>query len=338
MGKPKPKIPSIRDIVSHIKGKNFLPVYYFFGEDTGTIDGAIDSLTKAISPLLSSDFDKENISADKSIDVNEIIDMASAFPFGDGKKLIIVKNIEQLKDRKALAEYAENPPDFTYLILAHFGKTTAVETEPIKTLLKHGYVFEAKKLKGYELASWLVKKAAVSGKELSNENAGALLEIAGDERSFIETQLNKLVDYVGDRKEITFDDIKTVSSVGKEYSSFDFLDELGYGNKAKALELGLKLLDSGEEILKLLGLISRFLKLIAHHTELRSIGMPVEKAAKEVGVNPYFYKKTVDKTYFLNDVNLRRGAKAVLDAEIALKSTATDEKTVMTILIAEMIK
>ncbi|GJQ63904.1 MAG: hypothetical protein SCALA702_29570 [Melioribacteraceae bacterium] len=338
MGKSKPKIPSIRDIVSHIKGKNFLPVYYFFGEDTGTIDGAIDSLSKAISPLLSSDFDKENISADKSHSINEIIDMASAFPFGDGKKLIVVKNVEQLKERKILAGYAENPPDFTFLILAHFGKINSFESEPLKTLLKHGFLYEAKKLKGYELSSWLVKKAAVLGKELSNENAGALLEIAGEERSFIETQLNKLVDYTGERKEITIDDVKTVSSVGKEYSSFDFLDELGHGNKAKALELGLKLLDSGEEILKLLGLISRFLKLIAHHTELRSIGMTVDQAAKEVGVNPYFYKKTVNKTYFLNDENLRRGAKAVLDAEIALKSTATDDKTVMTILIAEMIK
>jgi len=338
VGKQRPNIPSIREVTSHIKGKKFQPVYYFFGEDGGTIEGAVEALTKAISPLLTSEFDKEVISADNTVKMNDILDLASAFPFGDGKKLLIIRNSESIKDKQPLTAYIENPPDFTIIIFTQNGGVSSFEKDPMPALVKHGYIFESKRLKGRDLESWVVKKTAVMGKELNYDAAGVLIELAGDDRNFIEMQLNKLVNYIGDRKEITIDDIKHASSAGKEYSVFDLLDELGKGNKPKSLEIGIALLEAGEEILMILGLVSKYIKVMAHHMELKSLGMPSQQASREVGVSKFFYENSVKKVYYHKRENLWRAAKAILEAEMMLKSSAVDEKTVMTMFISKMIK
>jgi DNA polymerase III delta subunit len=65
--------------------------------------------------LLLSEFDKETIySEDRSI--NDILSLASSFPFGSEKKLIIVKEAEKIKDKKPLKDYAASPAEFTVLL------------------------------------------------------------------------------------------------------------------------------------------------------------------------------------------------------------------------------
>lgn len=338
MAKNKPKIPSIREISGQLKNKTFLPVYYLFGEDTGTIDGALDAIKKSVAPLITSDFDVETISADNASKMEDVIDLASAFPFGDGKKLIIVKNADNIKDKKSLAGYLDNAPDFTYLVLAHYANITGFEKEPFPALIKHEAIFESKNLRGIELENWLMKRAASHGKKLFQTEAGALIELAGEERTFLETQLDKLINFIGDRDEITLDDIKSAASTGKEYNVFKLLEYLGKGDKRAFLETADGLLDSGEEILKILGMITKYLTVIAHATELKKVGMPDKEASKEIGVNFYYYQNCIKFRYFFMKENLHRAAKAVLDAELALKTSAVDDKTVMAVLVSTMIK
>ena len=94
MAKAKSNIPSIYDIAPYLKEEKLLPIYFFIGSDGFTIDAAVQAVTKAVDPLLSSDFDKETINPEKNQNISGLIDIASAFPFGSGKKLIIVKNFE----------------------------------------------------------------------------------------------------------------------------------------------------------------------------------------------------------------------------------------------------
>ena len=83
--------------------------------------------------MLLSEFDKETIySEDRSI--NDILSLASSFPFGSEKKLIIVKEAEKIKDKKLLKDYAASPAEFTVIAFFHNGSITNLSTEPFKTL------------------------------------------------------------------------------------------------------------------------------------------------------------------------------------------------------------
>ena len=121
----KTKAPSVLDVLSDLKKGNIKPLYYFFGEDYFILQSAVKAVKEAVSPFITSDFDKETIYGnDKTI--HEVLDYASSFPFGSEKKLIILKEFEKVKDKKPLAGYSQSPVDFTVLVVVHNGSISSI--------------------------------------------------------------------------------------------------------------------------------------------------------------------------------------------------------------------
>ena len=235
----KSKAPAIQDIEKQLKQKKLLPVYYLFGEDTYSVDITFAEIEKVVQPFITSDFDKEVLYGENQNFTN-IIGLASTFPFGSEKKLIIVKQAEKLKDKKEKKEilsYFESPADFTVLVFLHEGTITNPTSEPYKTLANQGYLFEAKELKGKSLIDWLISTVEKNGKTISYDNAQLLTDISGENRNTLESQLEKIFIYVGDNKEITIDSIRGLSTSLKQYTIFDLQNAIGKKNKSAALKV-----------------------------------------------------------------------------------------------------
>lgn len=211
MAKSKVNIPSILEASKTFTKDNFLPVYFFFGNDFYSIDAAIRELESAISPFIGSDFDKEVIYGDDKSNLAQLLSMASSFPFGSEKKFILFKEFDKVKDIKSLTDYVLNPPAFTTIAFIYNGELQYPEKEPYKSLIKQKFIFEAKELKGNNLIDWLVETARKNGRQLSLENAQLLTEISGDNRSLLEDQLEKIFTYLGTEKVIDFSTIKALS-------------------------------------------------------------------------------------------------------------------------------
>ena len=62
-------------------------------------------LTVAFKPQLSSEFDKEVIHCTPDKDLTDILNIATAFPLGTGKKLVVLKDFDKIKDKKKLKSY-----------------------------------------------------------------------------------------------------------------------------------------------------------------------------------------------------------------------------------------
>ena len=76
------------------KGKIFLFISYL-GEDSYSIESGSTMVEEAVKPFVESDFDKETFYGEDS-DLTDILNFASAFPFGSGKKLVIIKGFEKI--------------------------------------------------------------------------------------------------------------------------------------------------------------------------------------------------------------------------------------------------
>ncbi len=332
----KSKAPSILEAIGEIKKRKFKPVYYFFGEDSYNLSFALHTLEESFNPIISSDFDKEAIySEDRPI--SDILGLATAFPFGSEKKLIIVKEAEKFRDKKPLKDYADSPAEFTVLAFFHNGSITNLNTQPFKTLSENNFLYEAKELKGKNLIDWLINLAEEKGKGLSEENAQVMVDIVGENRSMIEVQMEKLFVFL-DKKEITIESIQQVLSELKQFNIFDLQNAIGLKDKAKSLTVAYNLLDNGAEPTFIIAMLTKYFTGLARIPELKSKNVPDTVAAKIVGTHPFYYRNYVKARTLFSDQKLVEVFRALLKADVTIKTTSSDEKTTVAILIEEILQ
>jgi DNA polymerase-3 subunit delta len=332
----KSKAPSILEAVAEIKKRKFKPVYYFFGEDTYNLSFTLHTLEEAFKTLLLSEFDKEKIySEDRAI--IDILGLATSFPFGSEKKLIIVKEAEKIKDKKPLKGYAASPPEFTVLAFFHNGSITNLNSEPFKTLNENNFLFEAKELKGKNLIDWLISEAEEKEKKLSEENAHVLVDIVGENRNILEDQLEKISVFLNKGKEITIESIQQVSSELKQFNIFDLQNAIGLKEKAKSLTIANNLLDNGAEPTFIITMLTRYFISLSKITELKTKNVPDMEAARIVGTHHFYYPGYVKARTLYSDEKLVEVFRALLKADISVKTTSTENKTIITLLMAEIL-
>lgn len=325
----------ISDAVKNLKKGKILPIYYLFGEDTYNLGLTVKAIEDAVSSFLISDFDKDVCYSDDR-NLQDVINAARAFPFGSEKKLIIYKEAEKVKDKKLLESYISSPPDFTVFVLVHNGKITNLTSSPFNVLQENNFLFEAKELKGENLVEWIKDAVGSKGKQISNDNASFLVEISGDNRLIIENQLEKIIAYLNDKTEITFDVIKEVSISFKEYNVFDLQNAIFQKDKSASLTIAFNILDKGEDATFIINMLTRSFIGLSRIRELNEKKVPDAEAARIVGTHP-FYLKNFQRAGVLFSINdLMKASEALLKADVSIKSTSTDQKTVIALLIAEL--
>ena len=333
----KSKAPSILEAVAEIKKRKFKPVYYFFGEDSYNLSFTLHTLEEAFKPLLLSEFDEETIySEDRSI--SDILGLATAFPFGSEKKLIIVREAEKIKDKKPLKDYASSPAEFTVIAFFHNGAITNLSSEPFKTLDANEFLYEAKELKGKNLIDWLISEAEEKGKKLSDENAQVLVDIVGENRNMLEDQLEKISVFLNKEKEITIESIQQVSSELKQFNIFDLQNAIGFKDKSRSLTVAYNLLDNGAEPTFIITMLTRYFTGLAKITELKTKNISLQEASRIVGTHHFYYPGYVKARTLYSDEKLVEVFRSLLKADVSVKTTTADDKTIITLLIAEILQ
>jgi DNA polymerase III subunit delta len=335
MAQSRKTAPSILDAVKKLKQGKILPLYYFFGEDTYSLSISTKAIEAAVSPLITSDFDKDICYSDDR-NLQDVINAARSFPFGSQKKLIILKEAEKVKDKKLLEAYITSPPDFTVLVLVHNGTITNLTSSPFNLLLENNFLYEAKELKGENLIDWVIESVRSKERQISNENAMLLADVSGENRAIIENQLEKIITFLGDKIEITFNSIKDVSTSFKEYNIFDLQNAVFQKDKAASLKIALNLLEKGQEATFIINMLTRAFIGLSQMKEIKEKKLSDFETARIVGSHHFYVKNYQRAEMLFSNNDLIKAAEALLKADIAIKTTSVDHKTVITLLIAEI--
>ncbi len=341
-----PKPGSIYDVPKYLKEDSLLPIYFLYGEDAGTIDNAIKAIEKAVMPRIGSDFNKEVVYSDSKLKMPEVIDMANSYPFGGEKKLVIVKNYENIKEKAGKSkdkkkddfiEYIQNPADFTVLIIRHLKKLTKDELskDPIKTLIEKKYAFEAGYLTPDALKNFIIRYAKSLDLYISDTNAEILLDLTGEEKNLLEMQINKFAESAGKGGEITEELIRNLSIDTKVYTVFQFQDAITRGDKETSIRILFNLLDNGSEFSAITGMLNKFFITKAAMYELQK--GKSDDVAVRLGYNPYYLKKVKDVQLFRDIDKLRDILSALLETDVKIKTTSEDPKTLGVMLIQKIL-
>jgi len=343
-----------------IKSGKIGGIYCLFGDEEYMIDYYIKKIMDAFAKD-SGDFDCAVFDAD-NFDINLFRDVISSYPVVSEYKTAVLKNADSIKFKsgekeeliKILSDYKDDINEYACVIfkmksLSESGeknvgrssdepKTPAAAAAPslqkrakenlslAKFLKENANLFEFKENPPASLIKWLKKIAASEKIEISDENAGYILNRTEPMMYPLKNELDKLINYAKseNRNIISRDDIELLISKKTEMEAFELTNAILDKKYGKAIETLNKLKYLKEEPVAILGQIARYFY------DLMSVNMAVSSGigdnyaiSKKTGLHEYKIKLTVNalRRYQNPSDFINKSLSLCRDCDVKLKST-----------------
>jgi DNA polymerase-3 subunit delta len=301
----------IKQLENDIQNKKFSPVYLLMGEE----EFYIDHLTNLILQNAISEQEKDfnlSIIYGKDTTINQIISTSKQYPTMSKRKLIIVKEAQDLLKKDSdgnnlddLSSYINKPLSSTILVLNFKYKSLDKRKSIYKAILKNGIVFESKKLYENQAQDWIIDYLSKKNFTINKKSTFLLTELLGTEINKIANELDKLIVLKSSVKNINEDDIEKHIGISKDYNVFELRKSIGQRDLIRCI----KIIDyfsknpKSNPIVVVISLIfDFFLKLFIYH----SITDKSERnIASQLKVNPYFVKdySSAAKNYSMKSIS-----------------------------------
>ncbi len=280
-------------IFKNIKTKEFLPIYFFHGEEAYYIDIAVKALENDVLTEDEKAFN-QTVVYGKDTNYNEILSLAKQYPMMGDKQLIIVKEAQDLKfndeETKILEKYVENPVESTILVFAHKHKKVDSRKKVFKTLDKAKMLFHSEPVKDYNLAKWIDDEARNLQIKLAPGISQLLADYLGNDLSRIANELNKMKLVLKDGEVLDGKLVETHIGISKEFNVFELQKALGKKDANTAFKIAYymgKNPKTNPIVMTIGNLYNFFSNVVLYHTVSHQSPPTI---ASELGINPYFVK------------------------------------------------
>lgn len=224
-------------ILKDIKNKNYAPVYLLMGDESYFIDKISDRIEKDILQPEECDF---NLAVMFGADVtsSNVADMAREFPVMSERRVVVLKEAQNIKDWTGLENYLKNPSPQTVLAIC-FKNGVFDKRKKIFGLIKNtGVVFESKKKRDYELSSFINAYLKVKGMSIDNKAASMIAENIGSDLNRLTSELDKVIlSLEKGNTRITPEIVESRIGVSKDFNSFELKNAIINRNVFKANQI-----------------------------------------------------------------------------------------------------
>jgi DNA polymerase-3 subunit delta len=330
-------------ILKNIKNKEFLPIYFFHGEEPYFMDAAVKSFENDVLEEDEKAFN-QTVVYGKDTTFSEVLSLARQFPMMGDKQVIILKEAQEIrmteKEAEALKIYAENPVDSTLLVIAHKYKKADSRKSFAKILSKNKMLFVSDKLKDYEVPKWIDQELRNTGLKAKPNIPALLSEYLGTDLSRISNELNKLKMILKDGEILDEKIIETHIGISKDFNVFELIKALGKKDEANAFKIAHFIAKSPKNnpFVMLIGnLYNFFSNLIIYHT---SVGQSPQTMASAMGINPYFIKDFAEAARFYNLKHCTRIISILREIDLknkGLGAVNSDESELLTEMVFKIL-
>lgn len=271
------------------KKGNFKPVYWLEGEEPYLIDQLMDYAEHKILPESEAGF---NLSVFYGRDANwaDVVNACRRYPMFAERQVVLLKEAQQMKDVEKLEGYIEQPLSSTVFVVSYKDKKVDARTKFAKTLKAKGEVFTTKKLYDNQLPEWTNSMVQSHGLTIAAKALHLLVDHIGNDLSRLQNEVEKLAVNLGQRKNITEDDIEQYIGVSKEFNVFEMQDAIGKKDLAKAIRI-VQYFEKNPKAAPIQLILPSLYNFFSKVYMIFSAGTTDEKAiAASLGINPYFMK------------------------------------------------
>ncbi len=332
------KSAKAEELMASFARGEFSRLYLFHGGEDFLVEEVVDALITHAVEESGRSFNLD-IMYGSEVDVKDLVSHASAFPMMAPRRVVIVYDADKLtgseKNREVLTRYLKDPSPTTVLVLTVAKPDFRLGV--YKQFQESGVVEEFKKLYDEEAVPWIVARAIKLGCTIKIGAAQRLQGYIGNSLRDINNELQKLLIFIGDRTSIEEEDVDAVVGNSKSYNIFELQKAVGQRNISRSIEILERMLESGESSTNLVAGLTRYFNKLWILPSLRRGTGGEYQIATALGVNSFFLKEYFTASGNFPSTHIEQAFRALLEADTTLKSTGTDPKLVMTVLVHRLI-
>lgn len=280
---------SVDKILSDWKKKQFKTVYWFEGEEEFYINKLVDYAEHNILPESEKAFNL-SVFYGKDADWNAVLNACRRYPMFADRQVVILKEAQQMRDIDRLEQYIQNPLSSTILVVSYKEKKVDGRSKLAKVLKEKGEVYSTKKLYDNQLPEWTSELVQSKGKTISQKALMLLVEHIGNDLNRLDSEIDKVLINLNERKNITEDDIEQFVGVSKEYNVFELQNALARKDLARAIRI-IGYFESNPKAAPIQQILPTLYNFFSKTYMLfGQAGYDEKNAATIIGVSPFFIK------------------------------------------------
>jgi len=236
-------IQTYNQIIKNLSEDKFSKIYLLMGEETFFIKKICQFFENNFIEDQNKSFNQE-IFYGRDISIENIISSCKSFPMMSDKKLVIIKEAQELdifkrnndKKNELLINYLSNVNPSTTLIFCLNNKTLDKRGKLFKSFNESSCILDSSskdnKIYDNQLPKWIESEVNKKKYSISNDALLILTENIGNDLEKIDNALNKIYSNT-ESKNISKDDILNLVGINREYNLFEFQDSLIDRNSLK---------------------------------------------------------------------------------------------------------
>ena len=168
---------------------------------------------------------------------------------------------------------------------------------------------------------WIDYIAYMQGLKLNSDAAHAILQLVGTNLSEVANEMIKIRSYMGERSQVTLEDVMQVMSKARIESVFSLTEAIARRDKSQALVCLANLLEHGQNEMGILALILRQLRIFSSLNAGMRKGLSGSRLSSHVGVPEFFLKKYMTQARHWDQGKINQAIQALHATDKALKSS-----------------
>ena len=328
------------ELKKDLKSKSYKRMYLLFGEENYLKNYY---RSKFEDNILEEAFKMMNLDTfeSKATSAQSIIDSAYTAPFMSDHRLIIIKDsglfaTGRKDDTEKLAISLSDIPISSIIIFIE--ESVDKRNKLYKEVSKIGFPAELKIPKEIELVKWVVELFKKGEKTISRDCAMTLLRTVTYDMDTIVLEVDKLINYKGDTKEITEEDIKSVCTKSLDAKIFELVKAVGEKNLEKSLDIYSNLIVMKEQPLMILAMIARQFRLMVQCKDLAAKGNNVDNIATKLGIRGFVVRDCIKQGEKFKFSTLISAINECLEIDLNIKTGKTNAKLAVEIFLIKYSK
>ena len=213
---------SYETIIRDLKARHFSPIYILMGDESYYIDKISDYIAEHVLRPEERDFN-QTVVFGSDILASQIVDSAKAFPMMAEKRVVIVKEAQNLKGTEPLVKYFKQPVVSTVLVLCHKNGSIDKRKKIIPAAQVGGAViFESKKLYERELPGFITSYFMQHEITVEQKAAQMIADHIGADLHRLTSELDKiLISFSEADRKVTPEIVEKEIGVSKDFNAFE---------------------------------------------------------------------------------------------------------------------